>query len=967
MPHLDNKGLTAKALAISGIAALYVMFSQLGLLLAIPPGYVTVIWPSSGIALAGILLLGRSASFGVFFGSFLTNMMISAAGQNFELSFDASEGWFAIIAQLEPLLASVPLAAIIALGAALQALVGGHLIHRRIAPPFLLTDLRSTLIFMALSGPISCLINATIGAGALLGFGVITGTGFASSWFTWWVGDSMGALVFTPIMLSVFHFGEAFWKSRRLSLALPMIVTFSLVSLFFMQTVKWEKEHQSLEFKQQAKGITDAIGRSFASYANTLKALQVTIEATGGLGRQEFQKVAKFYRNGHKGLHAISFNRLVKDQDRAAFVADMRAAGFADFAIKDKTPAGLVPAAKATHYVVVDYIEPFADNEKALGLNIYAHPKRRMAIEAAIKQKAPVATPKIKLVQGNIADNGILMINPVFRGAPAEIFGFVVGVFKVDKLIAENLRDVDLGGTAIHIFDFANNEVLYTSQPSGLKTTNLEHFEAKKSYIDPWLVPIAFGGRTLTLVVEKTNEALLEKQSWSLWFSLVAGLFFVVILAAFLITITGRASAIEKIVSQRTRDLEKAKDKAIRSEAVKSQFLANMSHEIRTPLNGIIGLGANLLEVAESPDLVRETAMTINACADTLLVVVNDVLDFSKLESGKIKIANTAFSLPETTKKCVELYKAKIARQNLKINITISEQTPDYIMGDPQRFFQILSNLFSNALKFSSNGTITIAIESQNHQANATNQQAAGATVDDGDHNLNLQVAVHDEGIGIPEDQIDILFNDFVQVDSSESRAFGGTGLGLSICKKLVETMKGHIWVTSKLDVGSSFYFAIPTRAAKNNEIPAPTCKLDENKLHFDPNRLNVLVVDDNQINRKLAAGFLTKLHLKVTTASNGREAIAKMAETTYNVVFMDMQMPIMGGIEATKILRQTFSSQEVKIIAITANVLEQQKQICYAAGMDDFIAKPMLKKDFINVLNRLMASDWHQKSHNAS
>ncbi|SJZ64340.1 ATP-binding protein [Sediminibacterium ginsengisoli] len=377
---------------------------------------------------------------------------------------------------------------------------------------------------------------------------------------------------------------------------------------------------------------------------------------------------------------------------------------------------------------------------------------------------------------------------------------------------------------------------------------------------------------------------------------------------------------------------EKRKIAEEQSEA-KSSFLANMSHEIRTPLNGIIGMTSLLTETTLSSEQ-RDYTETIRTSGETLLSLINDILDFSKIEANKIELESVPFSIQDVLDNCVQLLSVKVREKGLKVGYKIDDDVPALVKGDGVRLKQIMLNLLSNAVKFTEKGEIAVLIRKLNSEKD--------------EH--HLQFIVKDTGIGIPEDKLHKLFSAFSQVDSSTTRKYGGTGLGLVICQRLVELMGGNITIQSRYGDGSDFIFDIRIGAVTNSEplqLADNTATVQEMLDMPVPATLAILVAEDNEINQKLIKRMFDKIGLVSDLVKNGREAVEAVRNKKYDIVFMDVMMPEMDGLEATeKIISGNEGKHIPVIIAMTANALPGDRERTLEAGMKDYISKPFKLDD---------------------
>ncbi|MBO0360951.1 response regulator [Hymenobacter sp. BT186] len=375
-------------------------------------------------------------------------------------------------------------------------------------------------------------------------------------------------------------------------------------------------------------------------------------------------------------------------------------------------------------------------------------------------------------------------------------------------------------------------------------------------------------------------------------------------------------------IEEMNAELTVARDVAEASRKAKAQFLANMSHEIRTPMNAVIGLSHLLRQTplnAEQSDYLE----AVQSSSQNLLVIINDILDSSKIEAGKMTLERTAFRLPELLRRVASMFRFATESKHLYFRLDIAPQVPAAVLGDPVRLNQVLVNLIGNAIKFTTTGGVTVRVS----VVAATDTELP-----------TVRFAVHDTGIGIPANKLDAIFEDFSQANTSTTRQFGGTGLGLSIARNLVELHGGRLWVESEDGIGSVFSFDIPYPAADPATIPAEASLAVG---RFEP-ALRVLVAEDNEMNQLVARKTLEAWNVHVSIAANGRLAVQAAEVETFDAVLMDVQMPEMDGYEASRQLRALFpDAKQLPIIGLTASALPEDRALALEAGMNDTLAKP--------------------------
>ena len=547
-----------RSLALVVLLAIgYYLTGRLALLMAIPPGYATAVWPAAGLALAGILAFGYRAWPGIVLGSFWINFPTALASSGAEL----------------PAAGAVAVAAILGFGAALQALVGAFLVRRHVDQRTAYARAEQIGALLVLGGPIACLVSATVGVATLWSSGVLAAADIGFHWFTWWVGDTIGVVVAMPIFLAWAAPAELLSRRKKIFATLPIVFLLTLVTLLFVRTSALEQQRIRNEFEQRSDRVAHALNRQFTGYTEVLHAVANFQTATlAGTNRGEFRRLVADMLTRHPGLYALSWSPRVPAAQRNAHEQAMQHEGFRQFRIRQRDLRdALVPAGDRAEYFPVTYIEPLARNESALGFDLASEPTRRATLLRARNTGEPASLGQVALVQTPPGQSGLLVVAPAYwptlpYATPEQrqrsLRGYASAVFLVERMMALFLRDVDVRHMQLRLEDVNAPPVqrlLYMShaQPG----RGVDGADGRGAMRGPVLTRVAtfdVGGRPWRLVSSLDPDYATDYRSWAAWSVLIAGLLFTCLFSAFLLVIVGRTAAVRIEVRQRTSELKRA-------------------------------------------------------------------------------------------------------------------------------------------------------------------------------------------------------------------------------------------------------------------------------------------------------------------------------------------------------------------------------------------------------------------------
>lgn len=881
------------------LAVLYYFSGKLGLLLSIPPGFATAIFPPTGIALACLYIFGPKVIMGVFLGSLALN--ISTNAQN---GADLSSLNFYITPTL------------IGLGALIQSFFSYFF-----SKPFYKTQLplvktTDVALFLLLAGPVSSLFNSIYSPTLLYLNGSIGSDNFLFTWFNWWVGDTLGVLLIFPILISIFGREKKIWKKRRYVVSIPLIICLLICIITFWQVNKGQYQKMEADFSNIADKIHNKINNELQKTVSKVESVRNFFYASEFVDKDEFEEFVSHIIEDESGLTAFQWAPYTSKKALPSLSKEL------SYKLDSSDIFD-----EAHHAYIIKYSSPIFDNKKILGMNLNKYPEIIKAINYSVVLYSPTVS-SLDHALSNSNDKSFILVVPVFKQSGTskeEILGVIIGQVSVDIFFRTIFNLSETNNIKFEIFDPQNktDTLLYRiNDPKIPDFSIINRRYTQKVYNRDYeisLTPkITYFAKQSTLI------------SWSV---LVGGLSISCLLGTFLLSFSGRELEIQKEVEKKTKELQIMNAQLQEATLAKSIFLANMSHEIRTPMNAILGV-SDLLEDHLNTKKQRDDLQIIKKSAQDLLIIIEDILDISKLEANKISINDTNFSLNQLIKDIAAMFRPMATNKNIDFSVLKKGEIYDYLHGDSARIKQVLSNLISNAIKFTDSGSIKVRITGRKER-----------------EQVHLRFRVIDTGIGISDEEINRLFKPFEQLSNGTTKIYKGTGLGLSISKGLSEMLGGSLHYQKAKEGGSMFVFDITLDTASEAEF--------ENEQHLDVKvhenlyGKKVLIVEDNLINQKICERILDKIGLEYITCDNGQMAIDILEKESIDIIVMDCQMPILDGYKTTEIIRNELKLEDTYIIALTANAMKEDRDKCLNAGMNDYISKPIDRKTFIKALNK--------------
>jgi len=768
----------------------YYALASLSSFLSIPPSSASAVWPAAGLVIIFILEYSWSGFFGSFLGAFLYNAMLRWQGE----------------ALLELLASDV----LVSAASCLQALLAAKLVQRLLMQQSsgLLPE-RRIMTLLLLCGPLCCLLAPSI---AIVSF-YLQGMAFEAlrlTWFTWWVGDSIGVMVVMPIYLMYLGLrerAETDLLSRTLKASLPYLMILILTIALFSYARNVEQQKHETLADQHSEILFSIIADRLGDVTDVVLVVHSWLASQTEVDTREFEVFLTPLLAHYSGLQALEWVPKILPAQRRQFEAELSERVGQPHTIVERQIGGLTEASEKAHYFPVAAIAPMQGNEPAFGFDLASNPSRLRTLNQSVRTGEVRATEAIHLVQDDEgrAQLGFLLFMPLFDRDSARLDrisepllrGFALGVYRINDLFNAALVSQDLRGFNLRISDI-------TMTASGEEPTLLYLREGPQGVAHRWVEYLEIGGRRWAVEFSMSKSVLWGYQNWSTWLVLMGGLLFVAISGALILSLSSRTESVTREVAEKTLALNLALDKAEAASKAKSAFLASMSHELRTPLNSIIGFTYRVRRKLDKQvsRQILESLDAVHRNGQHLLRLINEILDLSKIEAGRMSISCEQVPL--------NVLCATVASQ---VEALVSEQPQtfryqcqvDRAYADPLRLTQMLLNLVSNALKYSDYGEILLTVSAQTREHKGSPCEG-------------VCFSVEDEGRGIKSEDLNRLFRKFSQLGGFESDYVEGTGLGLALVKEFTSLHGGEVSVSSEWGKGSCFSFWLPQAAPEHSD-----------------------------------------------------------------------------------------------------------------------------------------------------
>ena len=674
------------------------------------------------------------------------------------------------------------------------------------------------------------------------------------------------------------------------------------------------------------------------------------------------------------GVAALEWAPYVERRARALVEETAELRGVENFRIREVVDGVSRVSAERNSYFPVLYVFPRSGNEQRVGFDLASEPARKHALEVALKTGNVTLTQPLasKQTKGSLVSSIAFLAVKNRRDPDGPPLGIAAGVLQITDMIARAARvariPVDYGLYLADAKIEGKDGLLFHNSHDAQHVVE-EINEELAIPFSPNVSTFTFGYRDWNVVLHRHQGGFNSLMYWQPWAIFVFGSMITILLLIYLRSLNRTEKHIVDLVATRTRELEDARaaaenamNQAQQADRAKSEFIAHMSHEFRSPMTSILGytqLASDSLDHSLPTETMRSYLSTIRGAGRHVLSLIGDILDISKIEAGKLLLEEAPLNLHQLCEEVVSMMLVPARARENTLELKIEPDLPRYVMGDPVRLKQVLTNLVSNAIKFTKYGNIQLVAE----------------PIEITDDMVSFRISVRDEGIGIPGNKLDSIFEAFTQADTTTTRRYGGTGLGLTICQRMVQAMGGKIEVESREGSGSLFWFDLTLPRSSeaalkehDRQPPPPEQTSTETAETSGPGSWNLLLVEDIEINRILAQKLLEQQGHIITTAADGQIALDILANTDFDAVLMDLHMPVLDGIEATRQIRRFEDPVKatIPVLALTADISNDNLESFHETGFDAYCTKPldieMINTELARLAPRKLSARQQQK-----
>jgi signal transduction histidine kinase/integral membrane sensor domain MASE1/AmiR/NasT family two-component response regulator len=809
----------------------------------------------------------------------------------------------------------------------------------------------------------NALIAGDIIALAALGNTTFVGTELQTgidNLFSYIIASSIGALLLAVVLERISlvtmrardgGLSNEVHRMRRALAVFIGVIGFAVSGFASWYTYNQLQEADRLATEQYRLAFEASLREELGRATDALIAVRTLFDVHGDVSAFTYDAMVAPWINRRPGVAALEWAPYVERRARALIEENAELRGVENFKIRETVDGVSRVSEERDSYFPVFYVFPRSGNEDRIGFDLASEPARNRALDVALK------TGNITLTQplASAQSNGQLVSSLAFlavknrRDPEGPPLGIAAGVLRITDMITRAARvariPVDYG---LYLADAkipGDEGLLFYNSHDAHHA--LEDIEAEQAVpFNPNVSIFTFGYRDWIVVLHRHKGGFNSLVYWQPWAIFVFGSMITILLLIYLRSLNRTEKHIVDLVATRTRELEDARaaaesamNQAQQADRAKSEFIAHMSHEFRSPMTSILGytqLASDSLDHKVPPETMRSYLTTIRGAGRHVLSLIGDILDISKIEAGKLVLEESPFDLHGLCEEVVSMMLVPARAQECTLILDIDPNLPRHVVGDPVRLKQVLTNLVSNAIKFTRYGKVQVAVKA----------------LDIGEDAVSFRISVRDEGIGIAQNKLEAIFEAFTQADTTTTRRYGGTGLGLTICQRMIQAMGGQVEVESKEGHGSRFWFDLTlprstAAAVADYDEPsadAPDLLLPELATPTKPGTWNLLLVEDIEINRILAQKLLEQRGHTITTAADGQAALDILASTDFDAVLMDLHMPVLDGIEATQRIRafQDPVKATIPVLALTADISNDNLEKFRETGFDAYCTKPL-------------------------